>query len=278
MHARQRARSRKSCRRRDDGVHDGEVRDGEVIDQYDLEFLQAFWSRRPVVTYVLFGANILVFILMMLAGGATNDATLMAFGVKANFQIDHGEIWRMVTPIFIHIGLLHIFFNSYAIWIVGPTVEKLYGGARFTIIYIVTGIAGVFGSYWYHPDAVSAGASGAIFGLFGALLMVGFKYRGSFPPMFQKAVGKGVFPVIAINLVIGYMIPGIDNSAHVSGLIVGALLAAVIPYKFPGASTSGVYKFFQAVLAVVVLLSFYQVAVHYDGPAISFRNVFKLVE
>lgn len=249
-----------------------------MIEERDFQFLQAFWSRRTTVTYVLFGLNILVFILMSLAGGATNDATLMAFGVKSNFEIDHGEIWRMVTPIFIHIGLLHIVFNSYAIWIVGPTVEKLYGGARFFILYIVTGIAGVWGSYLYHPEAVSAGASGAIFGLFGALLVVGFKYRSEFPPMFQKAVGKGVFPVIAINLVIGYVIPGIDNSAHVAGLVSGAVLAAVIPFKKPGDSTSNLFKLLQIVLAIVVLLSFYQVVAHYDGPAISFHNLYRSVE
>src|SRR5205823_2368898 len=112
---------------------------------------------------------------------------------------------------FIHIGLIHIFFNSYALWIVGPQVEKLYGGSRFTIIYLATGIAGVAGSYWYHPETFSAGASGAIFGLFGALLVFGFKYHRVIPQAFQKAVGRGVFPVIAINLIIGYMIPGIDN-------------------------------------------------------------------
>jgi rhomboid protease GluP len=244
-----------------------------MTEERDMDFLRAFWTRRATVTYVLFGLNILIFALMTLSGGSTNESTLMAFGVKSNLHIDNGEIWRMVTPVFIHIGLLHIFFNSYAIWIVGPQVEKLYGGARFTIIYIVTGIAGVAGSYWYHPESISAGASGALFGLFGALLVFGFRYRSSIPPMFQKAVGKGVFPVIAINLVIGYVIPGIDNSAHVAGLISGALLAAVIPFKEPGSTTSSLFKFIQVVLAIVVLLSFYEVAVHYDGPGISFRNL-----
>jgi rhomboid protease GluP len=203
---------------------------------------------------------------------------LLGFGVKYNPLIDQGEIWRMVTPIFLHIGPLHIFFNSYAIWIIGPQVEKLYGSARFTIIYILAGIAGVAGSYWYHPEAPSAGASGAIFGLFGALLVFGFKYRSVIPPMFQRAVGRGVFPVIAINLFIGYMIPAIDNSAHVAGLVSGALLAAIIPFKKPGSSTSNLFRIIQTILVVVVLLSFYEVAVHYNGPAISFRNLSRIVE
>jgi rhomboid protease GluP len=249
-----------------------------VIDERYTEFLQMFWSRRPTVTYVLFGINILIFILMSLAGGSENENTLLDFGVKANGLINQGEIWRLVTPIFLHIGPIHLFLNSYAIWIVGPQVEKLYGGARFTIIYILTGIAGVAGSYKYHPQSLSAGASGAIFGLFGALLVFGFKYRSSIPPMFQRAVGKGVFPVIAINLFIGYAIPGIDNSAHIAGLISGALLAAVIPYQKPHSSTSRLFQVLQVLLIVVVLLSFYEVAVHYQGPGISFRNISQFVE
>lgn len=249
-----------------------------MIDERYVEFLQAFWSRRPTVTYVLFGFNILLFILMGLSGGSQNEDTLLDFGVKANGLINQGEIWRMVTPIFLHIGPIHIFLNSYAIWIVGPQVEKLYGSARFTIIYILTGVAGVAGSYWYHPRSLSAGASGAIFGLFGALLVFGFKYRSSIPPAFQKAVGRGVFPVIAINLFIGYLIPGIDNSAHTAGLISGALLAAIIPYKKPGSATPGLFKALQIVLIVVVVLSFYEVAAHYQGPGISFRNLSQIVE
>ena len=249
-----------------------------MIDERYAEFLQAFWSRRSTATYIIFGTNIFIFLLMGLAGGSRNELMLLGFGVKSNVLIDHGEIWRLVTPIFLHIGPLHIFFNSYAIWIVGPQVEKLYGGARFTAIYILTGIAGVAGSYWYHPEAVSAGASGAIFGLFGALLVFGFKYRSTIPPMFQRAVGKGVFPVIAINLFIGYMIPAIDNSAHVAGLISGALLAAIIPYKKPGSSTPDFFKVIQAILIFVVVVSFYEVVTHYYGPAISFQNLSRIME
>jgi rhomboid protease GluP len=251
-----------------------------VLEERDYEFLQALWNRRVRITYIFFAINILIFILMEFAGGTTNEATLLAFGVKSNPEINHGEIWRLVTPIFIHIGLLHLFFNSYALWVVGPQVEKLYGGARFLILYVMTGVAGVLGSYWRHPESVSAGASGAIFGLFGALLVFGFKYRNSIPPFFQKAVGRGVLPVILINLVIGFSIPGIDNSAHIGGLLAGAALAAIIPYDkpSPGVSDSqggpnALFQLVQLILILVIAASFYEVAVHYDGPSLSFRNV-----
>src|SRR5437763_8497324 len=147
-----------------------------MVSEDHLDFLQAIWSRRPTYTYVFFAINIAVFVLMALAGGSTNEATLMAFGVKSNAEIAKGQWWRFVTPIFIHIGLLHLFFNSYALWIVGPQVEKLYGSGRFVILYVLTGVAGVYGSYAYHPDTISAGASGAIFGLFGVLLAFGIRY------------------------------------------------------------------------------------------------------
>jgi len=120
-----------------------------MVPEDHLEFLQAVWTRRPVFTYVFFGLNILIFLLMMFAGGSTNEPTLLAFGVKANSEIAQGQWWRFITPIFIHIGFLHLLFNSYALWIVGPQVEKLYGPARFVILYLLTGVAGVIGSYLY---------------------------------------------------------------------------------------------------------------------------------
>jgi len=245
----------------------------EPIEQSHLEFLHALWTRRVVVTYILFGLNILVFVLMGLAGGSTNETTLLAFGVKANAAIDGGQVWRLITPIFIHIGLLHLFFNSYALWIVGPQVEKLYGSARFFIIYVLTGVAGVYASYQMHPESISAGASGAIFGLFGALLVFGLKYRKSIPPFFQRAVGRGVIPVIIINLIIGFSIRGIDNSAHIGGLLAGGVLAAVLPYEKVGVPTHAVFRVVQAVLIILIAASFYEVAAHYDGPGLSLPGV-----
>src|SRR5437588_4487346 len=208
-----------------------------MIEDDHFEFLHAVWTRRPTFTYLFFGLNIAVFLLIAVAGGSGNALTLMAFGVKSNPEIAQGQWWRFVTPIFIHIGLLHLFFNSYALWIVGPQVEKLYGGSRFVILYLLTGIAGVYGSYAYHPYTISAGASGAIFGLFGVLLVFGLRYRSSIPTFFKRAVGTGVLPVIVINLIIGFTIPQIDNSAHIGGLLAGVALAAVVPFQKPGADT-----------------------------------------
>jgi len=245
-----------------------------VITESDLDFLHAVWSRRPLFTYLFFGINIAVFLLMTFAGGTTNDSTLLAFGVKANALINQGQYWRFLTPVFIHIGLLHLFFNSYALWIVGPQVEKLYGGPKFVLIYLVTGMAGVASSYWYRPEGLSAGASGAIFGLFGALLVFGLRHRHSIPPFFRRAVGTGVLPVIVINLIIGFSIPMIDNSAHLGGLVSGMFLAAVIPFERPRSTPSIIFTAIQIGLLALVAVSFFFVYKHYDGPRLAFQNVY----
>jgi len=243
-----------------------------IPDQHS-EFLYAIWTRRTPMTKAFLAINIIIFLLMAFAGGSTNQTTLMAFGVKSNPEIDQGQWWRFVTPIFIHIGLLHLLFNSYALWIVGPQVEKLYGSASFAVLYVLTGIAGVAGSYFYHPYSISAGASGAIFGLFGVLLAFGFRYRNSIPPDFKRAVGTGVLPVIVINLIIGFTIPAIDNSAHLSGLIAGVTLALVVPFLKPGSEPSPLFKTAQVALLILVGISFYQVATHYNGPRLSVKNL-----
>jgi membrane associated rhomboid family serine protease len=244
-----------------------------MIAEDHLEFLHAVWNRRATYTYVFFGLNIIVFLLMAFAGGSMNEPTLMAFGVKANSAIHQGQWWRFVTPVFIHIGWLHLIFNSYALWIVGPQVEKLYGSARFVLLYVITGVAGVFGSYLFHPYSISAGASGAIFGLFGVLLVFGIRYRSSIPPFFKRAVGTGVLPVIFLNLVIGFTIQGIDNSAHIGGLLAGAALAAVVPFQKPGAEEVPVFRGVQVILLAMVAVCFFNVAKKYDGPHLAVANL-----
>jgi membrane associated rhomboid family serine protease len=207
----------------------------------ERRFARAFLARATPDTYALLLINIGVFVLMAVAAGGSNDpGTLIAFGAKTNDLLRRGEWFRLVTPVFIHAGFFHLLLNSYALWMVGPQVEKLYGSARFLLIYLLSGVGGVAGSFlgqmiFHRPDALSVGASGAIFGLFGALAVFVYKYRNELPPGFRRALGAGVLPVIVINLVIGFSFPFIDNAAHIGGLITGAALALVIPYIAPGA-------------------------------------------
>ncbi len=239
----------------------------------DVLFIADVRSRAIPFTYALLLVNLAIFLLMELSGGSMNEATLMAFGVKSNAAIDQGEVWRFITPVFIHIGVLHLVLNSYALWIVGQQVERLYGSARFITLYVLMGISGVAASYLFSPNALSAGASGAIFGLFGVLLVFGIRHRHTVPRFLSRAIRVGILPVIGINLVIGFLIPVIDNAAHIGGLIAGITLAAIVGFENPGSRTPGVFHMARVVAIASVLLSFYQVGVRYDGPDLRLSNL-----
>ncbi len=239
----------------------------------DLRFINDVRGRAIPVTYALLAVNLVIFLLMELSGGSMTEATLMAFGVKSNASIDQGEVWRFITPVFIHIGVLHLVLNSYALWIVGQQVERLYGSARFVTLYVVMGISGVAGSYLFSPSALSAGASGAIFGLFGVLLTFGIRHRHSVPQFLSRAIRVGILPVIGINLIIGFLIPIIDNAAHIGGLLAGMTLAAVVGFETPGSRTPRIYKMAGIIAIGSVLLSFYQAGVRYDGPGFGLSNL-----
>jgi rhomboid protease GluP len=229
----------------------------EEQERVERRYARALFSRATPVTYALLAANVGVFLLMTIVSGGPEDTdTLIAFGAKTNRLLQSGEWFRLITPIFIHAGLLHLLLNSYALWVVGTQVEKLYGSARFLLIYLLSGIGGVAGSYFgqiflQKPyDLPSVGASGAIFGLFGVLAVFGFRYRREMPPAIRRAMTAGVLPVIAVNLIIGFSIRFIDNSAHIGGLLTGAALTLIIPYIAPG--REGVSKTGLLIIALCV--------------------------
>ncbi len=255
-----------------------------------LRFVRAVVTRRAPFTFVFLVANIFVFLLMLASSRAGliegfNYVTLAAFGAKINTFIRDGrEWWRFVTPMFLHVNAIHIFTNMYGLFILGPYVEKLYGSAKFVVFWVVAGIAGVVASYFaVQPQLAngvfgrflfrtlettpSAGASGALFGLIGVLLVFGIKYRHELPDDFKRAFGTGMIPTIALNLFIGFTIPFIDNSAHLGGLIAGALLALLFDYQRPYSSErfTLVWRVLQIVALVLILISFVQVMRHFDA-------------
>ncbi len=177
---------------------------------------------KPFFTYLFIAIQVLVFMVLEAAGGSTDTSTLIRFGAKFNPLILDGEWWRFITPIFIHIGLLHLFMNTLALYYLGTMVERLYGNWRFLFIYLFAGFAGVLASFISSPN-LSAGASGAIFGCFGALLYFGVAN----PKLFWRTLGLNVLIVLGINLAFGFTIPGIDNAGHIGGLIGGFAAAGV---------------------------------------------------
>lgn len=215
------------------------------------------------------------------------DAVLIGYGAKLNFLINepNSQWWRFITPMFIHINLIHLLVNMYSLMMVGPFVEKLYGGAKFAVFWVVTGIFGVVASYFtVRPelatnafnrfifkaeDVPSAGASGALFGLVGVLFIFGIKFRRELPEGFKRAFGTGMLPIIFLNLLIGFIGSGfIDNAAHIGGLLSGAVLALAVEYRRPGVrpTITVIWRVLQILSLSVVILGFYKVARNFNRP------------
>ncbi|MGH9447338.1 MAG: rhomboid family intramembrane serine protease [Terriglobia bacterium] len=183
----------------------------------------------PVLaTYVILGVNVLVFILMTLAGGSKNIQVLLDFGASYGPLFRAGEYWRLVMPMFLHIGLAHLLTNMTGLVLLGYFLEPLYGYGRFSLLYVVSGIAGSLLSMEASPH-IAAGASGAIFGIAGAMLVTGILHPEAVPYRWKNVFGIGILLVIIANLVFGHFVKHIDNWAHLGGLISGVALAWIIP-------------------------------------------------
>lgn len=258
-----------------------------VHDNETMRFARAILSRPYIFTIIFLIANVFVFLLMWSSSELNSTSlwepqhsVLIAYGAKLNSLINgHGQWWRFVTPVFVHIGLAHLLVNMYGLWMLGPYVERLYGSAKFVVLWVMTGIAGVVASYltlrpdlangsvgrflFKSSDNPSAGASGALFGLIGVLFVFGIKFRRELPDGFKRAFGTGLLPVILINLFIGYLGRGyIDNAAHLGGLISGTLFGLMIGYKRPDEPPriALVWHILQVASLAVVLVSFIMVA------------------
>jgi rhomboid protease GluP len=194
----------------------------EAREQHERE-RRLFEYGKPVFTHIFIALQVIVFLLMEWSGGSTNPAVLIQYGAKFNPLIQAGEWWRFFTPIFLHVGFLHLLMNTFALYYLGMTVERLYGSWRFFFIYLIAGFFGTLGSFLF-TTSLSAGASGAIFGLFGALLYFGTVYRH----LFFQTIGTNIIGLIIINLLFGMIVPGIDNAGHIGGLIGGFLAAGIV--------------------------------------------------
>lgn len=196
--------------------------------------LPAGASGAAAVTWALLAVNLAVWLLMELSGGSGRTTTLIRFGAMYGPLIGMGEYWRLFTAIFLHAGILHLVLNCVGLWIIGRLVEGLYGHFRFIAIYLIAGLSGSALSYVFNKAAVAAGASGAIFGILGALTAYFLAHRGLMGDMGRQNL-TGLAVVVALNLAVGLIIPGIDNWAHLGGLaggfVVGLALAPRYRYE-----------------------------------------------
>lgn len=184
-----------------------------------------FSYKKPIITYIIMAICILLFGAMYIFGNGSEDTlTLLTFGANLDVLVEAGDYYRLLTCIFLHIGIIHLVCNMYSLYVIGKEVEGLYGKWKYLIIYILSGICGSILSLAFNSNTISAGASGAIFGLLGALLYFGYYYR----TYLGATIKSSVLPVIILNLVIGFLNPGIDNSAHIGGLVAGILVSMLL--------------------------------------------------
>jgi rhomboid protease GluP len=222
-----------------------------------------FW---PIATFTLLVLNFLFFAIEIYAGGANNLQVLLNLGAAYGPYVRRGEYWRLVMPMFLHGGWLHILGNSYALYILGPILERVYGYGRYAAIYVAAGMGGAYLSMTI-SKSVSVGASGAIFGIAGAMLVTGYVHRDVIPARWGRAFGRGMIPFILLNLAIGFSVHGIDNWGHLGGLTTGALLAFLIaPPRHEFAYGEAVETPSQTIVALplaVILFSIAATARHY---------------
>lgn len=184
-----------------------------------------FSFKMPVITDILIFICVLVFICMYIFGnGSYDNGTLIKFGANIDTYTKMGDYYRLITCMFLHIGVLHLICNMYSLYIIGNVVENFFGKWKYLIIYFISGISGSILSMAFSHNTILAGASGAIFGLLGALLYFGYYYRA-----YLGSAGKStIIQVIFINLLIGFMVPGISNAAHIGGLVGGVLSSMMV--------------------------------------------------
>ncbi len=180
---------------------------------------EVFTMKKPIITYILIAINVLMFLI-------TNYLDVTDALAVNRFGVLNGEFYRLFTGIFLHANVVHLIFNCYALYIIGMQLESFLGKFRFILVYLLSGLAGSALSIFFSVG-YSVGASGAIFGLLGALLYFGFHHR----VYLETVVKSQIIPLIIVNLLIG-MMPGIDNWAHIGGLVGGVLATMAVGVKY----------------------------------------------
>lgn len=197
----------------------------DIVEKKKMESRIDFKSEKPIITYILVALNLLIFALMGLyswSSGADYNTLLLEFGSKENAHILQGEYWRFIAPIFLHANIMHVALNCYSLYFIGMLAERIFGKAKFIAIYFAAGILGNIFSFAFNTNP-GVGASGAIFGLFGAIIFICIEK----PALFKSGLGTNIVGIVCINLFYGFTKSGIDNFAHLGGLVGGLTFAGI---------------------------------------------------
>ncbi len=184
------------------------------------------------VTVALLVVNFALWVGLEATGGSQNTENLLRFGAKFGPYFAMGEWWRAIFPVFLHIGFFHLMANSFGLLIFGSLVERIFGSLTFAAAYLIAGVLGNLFSYWadleiYNSTIVGAGASGAVFGILGAYGIYLLLNRETLGTMGRQAL-TSVAVIVVINFIFGLTVSGIDNLAHLGGLLGGGMFAAMV--------------------------------------------------
>jgi rhomboid protease GluP len=208
---------------------------GAELERELDHFQDRLYASTPqvMVTPAFVGLNILIFIAMIFSGVSFWNPSvrdLIHWGANFGPKTLDGEWWRLLSNFFIHIGLAHLLFNMYVFWTVGLLVERMLGNLGFMVVYLLAGFGGSFASLIWNPVAVSAGASGSIFGIFGALLGLLVRGQLALPSRVRRAISRDAVVFLGYNLVAGATQPSIDMAAHLGGLACGFLCGLALAH------------------------------------------------
>ena len=182
-----------------------------------------YYKNSPV-TLALLAIIIIYFVVITLNGGTTDSKTLVKFGALFPPYIStYNQYYRLVTSIFIHIGVAHLFFNAYALYIFGTQIEKVMGPKKYILFFLITGIGGNIITYIFSFNTISAGASGSLFGILGAFLYLIRHHKNMITPEGRKSI----LSLLGLNLALTLLVPNISITAHFGGLIIGYIISFI---------------------------------------------------
>lgn len=216
---------------------------------------EVFKKKKNIVTITLITINVLIYLFMILFN--QTDNVINNYAVYGPYIVKFKEYYRLITGTFIHANIVHLLLNCYSLYVIGTQIESFMGKWKYLIIYFVSALTGSLLSILL-SDAASIGASGAIFGLMGSLLYFGYHYR-----VYLGSVLKSqIIPLILFNLLIGFITPGIDNFAHIGGLIGGALATVAVGVKYKSTK----FEMINGWIVLIILIAFlFFMSIQYIG-------------